>query len=366
MVLTYYITRWPYAAAWKIAHLFRKKKQTILYCEDAFDAILFQNVQKHLPPIPIVAKNKKVRDTLRLMNFAATCPPTFPDAVIMFRKSAWKFPVKQIVKIGFTHGAYSFKRFPKAYYYNMFDVFFLTSETDQQRMLEHGVTNGTVIGYPKTDSIVDGSMNADNQKALADKIGLHPQKKTILFSATWDGSGMSAIDKWYDRLDALTPTYNILVTVHSWTSQTYLQPLKENKDIYFIDDYDILRYVMLADVCISDTTSLIAEFCLMDKPIITFRVAKTARTMPDVMQMIESVSARIDAFEELQPAITDALRSPDRLKTRRANVVRTMVNPFDGKAGQRAAQEIVKLVPQLPLLDKSPSHIEIEHNGDDQ
>jgi UDP-N-acetylglucosamine 2-epimerase len=308
-------------------------------------------VQKHLPPIPIVAKNKKIRDTLRSMNFAATCPPTFPDAVIMFRKSAWKFPVKQIIKIGFTHGAYSFKRFPKAYYYNMFDVFFLTSDADMERMIKHGVTTGKVIGYPKTDSILDGSINQHNQKELADRIGLHPQKKTILFSATWDGSGMSAIDKWYDRLDALTPIYNILVTVHSWTSQAYLQPLKENKDIYFIDDYDILRYVMLADVCISDTTSLIAEFCLMDKPIITFRVPRTDRTMPDVLQMIESVSARIDTFDELEPAIKEALQSPNRLKPQRDAVVQTMVNPFDGKAGLRAAQEIVKLLPELKPVE---------------
>ena len=89
------------------------------------------------------------------MNIDAKRSLVFPDTVIMFRKSAWKFPVKQIKKIGFTHGAYSFKRFPKAYYYNMFDIFFLTSDADLERMIKHGVSTGSVIGYPKTDSIAE-------------------------------------------------------------------------------------------------------------------------------------------------------------------------------------------------------------------
>ncbi len=350
MVLSYYFARWPYAAAWQVARFFRRKKQTILYCEDAFDAILFQNVQKYLAPVTIVAKNTQVRDKLREMGFDARRAPVFPDAVILFRKSAWKFPVKKIIKIGFTHGAYSFKRFPKAYYYNMFDIFFLTSEADLQRIIKHGVTTAKVIGYPKTDSILDGSMDESAQQKLAERIGLHPGKKTVLFSATWDGSGMSAIDKWYNRLNELAPTYNLLVTVHSWTSDLYVQPLKNNANIYFIQDFDILRYVKLADVCISDTTSLIAEFCLLDKPIITFRVPTTARTMPDVLQMIELVSARIDTFDELKPAIEHALRAPNERKRQRDEVVRTLVDPFDGKAGFRAAQHIIKLIPELQPL----------------
>ena len=188
------------------------------------------------------------------------------------------------------------------------------------------------------------------EKELAETIGLHPGKKTLLFSATWDGSGMSAIDRWHDRLDAISEKYNIIVTVHAWTSEAYVKSLEQNPNVHFIRDYDILRYVKLADVCISDTTSLIAEFCILDKPVITFRVQKTARTTDDVMKMIEAVSERIDAFEELAPAVEKALANPDERMAQRTKVVRTMVNPLDGKAGLRAAQEMSKLIPDVELL----------------
>lgn len=347
MVLSYYMTRWPYAIAWKTVHLFRRRPRVVFHCENEFDVFLFRNVQKHLPPIPIVAKKKKVRDNLQAMNYTAKRSPYFPDAVIMFRNSAWKFPVKQITKIGFTHGAYSFKRYPKAYYYNMFDVFLMTSDADVERIKKHGVTTAKAVGYPKTDSFLDGSITPDSLKQLAARLGLDDAKKTVLFSATWDGSGMSAIDRWFDRLDTLTPAYNILVTVHSWMSEHFVQVLKKNEHIHFIQDMDILKYLMLADICISDTTSLIAEFCLLDKPIITFRVPPTPRTMPDVMQMIESVSDRIDTFEELAPAIQRALDSPNERQEQRQQAARTIVYPFDGKAGLRAAQDIFKLLPWL-------------------
>ena len=89
--------------------------------------------------------------------------------------------------------------------------------------------------------------------------------------------------------------------------------LKNNPDLVFIDDYEILRYIMIADVCIGDTNSLLAEFCLLDKPIITFRVPVTARTMPDVMELIEKISIRIDTFEELAPAVERLFKNGDEL-----------------------------------------------------
>jgi hypothetical protein len=347
MVFSYYLTSPLYCAAWRVVRLFRKGNKIILYCEDAFDALLFRNVQKHLKPVPLVAKNKKVKQNLRALGFTSTTMPSFPDVVIMFRNAAWKFPCKQIIKIGFEHGAYNFKRFSKTGYYDFFTVFFMTSEADLARARNRGITIAKAVGFPKIDAAVDGSITRAQLDELSGRLGLDPSKKTLLFSSTWDGSGMSAIDTWYNRVGELNDRYNLLVTVHSQMSESYRRALQANPHITFITDYELFLPIMLSDVCLGDTNSLIAEFCLFDKPIITFRVPPTSRTMPDVMELIESVSYRIDTFEELEPAIERVLRNPSEKSIQRKQAVQTFLGNPDGKAGLRAAGEIITIVPEL-------------------
>jgi CDP-Glycerol:Poly(glycerophosphate) glycerophosphotransferase len=347
VVFSYYLTTPFYRLTWHALRLFRKKRKIILYCDDAFDIVLFHNVQKHLNPVHIAAKNRKVRKKIEAMGYSSEIMPSFPDAVIMFRNMAWKFPYKKIIKIGFEHGAYNFKRFSKAQYYNQFNIFFMTSETDVARAHARGIKTVKAVGFPKIDSVFDGSISPELLRDLAARIGLDPKKKTLLFSSTWDGSGMSAIHTWYKRVSLLKDRYNLMVTVHAWMDEMYSTELKNNPDLVFIDDYEITRYIRLADVCIGDTNSLLAEFCLLDKPIITFRVPATARTMADVTDLIEKISIRIDTFEELAPAVEKLLKNGDDLSARRKEAVTITLGQPDGKAGLRAAGEIIKLLPEL-------------------
>jgi hypothetical protein len=347
MVFSYYLIRPFYSCAWRAVRLFRKKPVCILYCDDAFDAVLFTNVQKHLKKIPLVAKNRKVRDALKAIGFDSKYMPAFPDLVIMFRNMAWKFPCKKIIRIGFEHGAYNFKRFSKAAYYNLFTIFFMTSSHDVERVKKLGVTTAEAIGFPKIDAAFDGSITSQTLEKLSTTIGLDPKKKTVLFSATWDGSGMSAVHLWYDRVGELAERCNLLVTLHPWVSDKYRTVLAEKTGFFFINDDQLLPYIMLADICIGDTNSLIAEFCLLDKPIITFRIPPTPRTMPDVIEMIERVSLRIDSFDALPAAIDKLLNEPALQATARREATRLFFDEPDGRAGKRAADKIISMLPEL-------------------
>ncbi|MBW6515962.1 MAG: CDP-glycerol glycerophosphotransferase family protein [Candidatus Cloacimonetes bacterium] len=273
--------------------------------------------------------------------------PVFPDAIIMFRNAAWKYPVKKIIKIGLTHGAYSFKRTPKSYYYNMFDLFLMTSEADVLRSREKGVYTTKTIGYPKSDTLLDDTYNKDILTELRTKINLNVKKLTLLFTATWDGSGMSAIDKWFNRLPDLYDNYNILVNLHHKMSLYYINYLRSLPGIYFIDQLDIYPYLLISDVCISDTSSLIAEFCVADKPIVTFTVRKTDRTTDDISSIIDKVSVSIDNFEQLPAAINESIAKKKEMSIIRKQIANMLISPLDGKAGFRAANEITKLIPDL-------------------
>lgn len=348
MVLSYYVIRLFYPALWHLHRLLRRRTLVVLYCDDPFDLALFENVGKHLKKIPVVAKNRKVKQKLEERGcFGALLMPVFPDGVIMFRNMAWKFPCSRIVKIGFEHGAYNFKRFSKAQYYNMFTVFFMTSRHDVERLRRHGVIKAEAVGFPKIDGAFDGSITKDQREEISAGLKLDPEKKTLLFSATWDGSGMSAVHLWYDRIGELADTYNVLVTLHPWVSDSYRTALRGDDRVHFIEDDVLLPYIMVADVCIGDTNSLIAEFCLLDKPIITFRCAATARTLADVVELIEKVSLRIDRFEEVAPAVSDLIANPARHNAARREATAIFFDAPDGCSGKRAARRIIELIPQM-------------------
>ncbi|MBN1758333.1 MAG: CDP-glycerol glycerophosphotransferase family protein [Chitinispirillaceae bacterium] len=347
MVLSYYFRKPVYSLVWNVLHAIGRTDVCILYCEDAFDVQLFANVQRFLQPVPIVAKNRAVQGALSRQGFKSRILPAFPDCVIMFRNMAWKFPCGKIIRIGFEHGAYNFKRFSKAQYYNLFTVFFMTSSHDVRRAEQLGVRTAIAVGYPKIDGMFDGSVTDKHLAALAESAKLDPRKKTLLFSATWDGSGMSAVHRWYNRITELTDRFNVLVTLHPWVSEEFRSALKTSPGLFFVDDYNVLPFIRLADICIGDTNSLIAEFCLLKKPTITFRLPPTPRTMPDVIEVIERISVRISSFDELLAAIDEVSAHPEVCRKQQEAAIELFFDTPDGKAGRRAAEKIIQLVPQL-------------------
>ena len=344
MVFSYYIKFTLYNFFWYINRAIRKNKKYILYCEDAFDIILYQNIGEYLENIDIVAKNSDVKKKLKSLGYHnVSTLPSFPDAVIMFRNMAWKFPCKKIVKIGFKHGAFNFKRHSKAEYYNMFNLFFLTSSKEIDIVRALGVTIELAVAYPKIDHLFRSTAFSTKDIQHLSSI-INPSKKTLLFASTWDKSGMSAIDKWYDKISLLKSRFNLLVTVHDWMSEKYKKALRSNPDVFFIEELDRLKYIKIADICINDTSSLIAESCLLDKPLITFKVDNTARTISETMDLIDKISLRIDKFDELERSIDIFLENKDLFKKERELVSNILFDKPDGYSGKRAAERIKSLL----------------------
>ncbi len=68
---------------------------------------------------------------------------------------------------------------------------------------------------------------------------LFPLKFAMLFgypnfstfvTATWDKSGQSAVERWADKLAPLTQRYNVMVTVHPWTSAHFIEQIRSGPD----------------------------------------------------------------------------------------------------------------------------------------
>jgi len=320
MVLSYYLYKYPYKLCWNLLNLLHKNPPAMAYCAEPLDYVVLKPVLDHLPGIPIIAKNSKTARYLRQKGLSCRRMPQFPGLVILCRHAAHKFPEDKIIKIGFRHGAYHFKRFAGTKYYNFFDCYFVTSHREQELARARGIKTAVALGFPKLDPLFDGSYPPEKLDQYRQQAKIDPTKKTILFTATWDKSGMSAIHLWIDKIGQLLDKYNVIVTVHPWTSKKYVRKLKSDRDIFFIDDPEIAPYLLLADVLVGDTSSIIAEFCVLDKPIITFKVPATGRTDPEAIQLLRQISITIEKFEELEPAICSSLQHPTQKSASRQQI----------------------------------------------
>ena len=347
MVLSYYLLKAPYTLIWEARNLLGLNKEVMLYCANTLDYQIFAPVQKYLPELKVIAKDRKTQQELQAIGVASVRYPVFPKAVIMCRQAGYKFPANRMIKVGMRHGAYTFKPFANSKGYNLLNHFYMTSQREVERSQQVGIKNGIAIGYPKLDPIFDGTITTSQLHALRQQLELSPEKPTILFTATWNDSGVSAVSLWYDKLAELTSNYNLLVTVHPWTSEAIKQQIETTPGVQLIRSPDVVPYIQLADLCIGDTSSILAECCALDKPIITFRVDDGKRTVPEVKQMISEFSQQIDSFEQLPEAILDALDNPDRRKSAREKANQMMFDELDGKAGLRAAQHLKSILPEL-------------------
>lgn len=347
MVPGYYLLKWPYTGLWKWAQLLNSPRPVVVYATTPLDIVVLKPVLRHLPLIPILPRNRKTKSYANRLGFPCISHPAFPRVVLMARHSAHLFSCPEIIRIGFRHGPYCFKAFAKSEYYNLFHLFFMTSEKEVEKARACGILTGKAIGFPKLDPAFDGTWNEETLLPYRNSLGLTGDKPTVIFTSTWDRSGMSAIDQWISFLPQIAKTYHVLITVHPWMSSRYVKVLRKMPGIHFIEDPDILPYLLVSDCLVGDMSSIIAEFCALDKPMVTFRVPRGSRVLPEIEAMLEEISVRIDRSSELFKAIEVCLENPNAQREFRQKAIATIFGSLDGKAGLRAAEIIRKWVPGL-------------------
>lgn len=156
----------------------------------------------------------------------------------------------------------------------------------------------------------------------------HGKSRLVLYAPTFSPSMTSlphlkeALVEYVNSKDVL-----LLVKLHPLTSPEWASEYKElaslHPDIVWIDDHGISKYLLMADLMISDTSSTVYEFLLLNKPVVTFR----------------SISQNIywENFTEitgLEEACNRALHDPDSV-SKRQWIVENFDPHLDGKCSER-------------------------------
>ncbi|HEX8562898.1 MAG TPA: CDP-glycerol glycerophosphotransferase family protein [Flavobacterium sp.] len=129
-------------------------------------------------------------------------------------------------------------------------------------------------GWPKLDVYgADTSGFAEIKNAL---LAEHGAQKLLLYAPTFSPKLTSA-PHLQDAIRSLAQNkeYLILLKFHPLMAQEWLDAYQklaaEVPNIIYENEKNIVKFLLMADLLISDTSSVIYEFLLLDKPVITFK-----------------------------------------------------------------------------------------------
>ena len=129
----------------------------------------------------------------------------------------------------------------------------------------------------------------------------HNKKYLVLYAPTFSPS-LTSLPFLKEGLANLSKQRDVLIilklhplTKQEWANE-YKTIAKEYPDILWVDDHNVTKYQIMADVMISDTSSTIYEFLLLDKPVITYKAVAKDKFWID-----------IDAPDKLPEAFDKAL-----------------------------------------------------------
>jgi hypothetical protein len=221
--------------------------------------------------------------------------------------------------------------------------------------LEAGSPAIRLIGMPKVDALVDGSLTRN--RVLA-SLGLPADRPTVLYAPTWSpasslntlGSALlqrlrtlpvNVIVKLHDRSRDLRPQYSGGV---DWPAalHAHLAP----GAAVLASSADICAYLVAADVMVTDHSSAGFEYLLRDRPLVRIHLPDLialANIHQDYVQLLADVSESTTAVEDTVAAVERALADPAaKSSTRRAVAADLFHQP--GTATARCAHALYEAI----------------------
>jgi hypothetical protein len=224
-----------------------------------------------LPPSQIVELDKMRKQTF--------------DLVFCAHVSGY-FPKDEQERIQLFHGV-SFRNMAVRRDVLVYDRLFLTGPymrrlfTDQQ-MLRDRDPRLVNIGFPKLDKLLDGTLD---RSAILKRVGFSGRRPVILYAPTGqkDNSLEHTGEAVLERLRA-TGKYDILIKLHDHPRDrgtdwpTRLKPLLD-KHTRLATGLDVVPYMFVADLLLTDASSVSNEFALLDRPMVFLDVPQLLAAM---------------------------------------------------------------------------------------
>ena len=223
------------------------------------------------------------------------------------------FKIRHYFDVYFTSGPFvtvKFKELQKKYKY------FLVEETGWSKI-------DYILRYPT--------------KRIQKEFNIPENKKVILYAPTFSPKMQSAKEILPIIPTIIKDDEIWFLKFHDLMDKKIVENFKENisSNIKLIDSFDITPFLHLADVLISDTSSVIYEFLILDKPIITFKTQSRFDKGIDISHP-----------DELRTAIDRSFQDPAEFHENRMKHIQE-INPYlDGRISENIIEKLIKLKEQ--------------------
>ena len=221
--------------------------------------------------------------------------------------------------------------------------------------IDEGSPAARLIGMPKLDCLVDGSLKRDE---LLSSMGIDPARKTILYAPTWSAhsSVVSMGEELVQRLGEAG--YAVIVKLHDrsrdleyvnsggvdWGER--LQPLLKQYGGVLATGKNSSRYLPAADIMITDHSSVGFEYLLLDRPLIRIHVPELIKNTdiePSYVELLASAAASVASVDEVMAAVERSFVDPRANSATRISVANEMFYQ-PGTATDRAVKELYDLM----------------------
>jgi hypothetical protein len=190
-------------------------------------------------------------------------------------------------------------------------------------------------GWPKLDIYGRDFEKYDSEKHAL--LNNHTAKHIVLYAPTFSPSMTSAyylIEEFKEL--AKNGQYLILIKFHDLMASEMIDAYKQlsikHDNIVYEEERNIVKFLLMADCMISDTSSVVYEFLLLDKPVITFKSKSKSIRWQNAMQ-----------YEGLKTLVETNLKV-DPFKSERKKIGEEYHPYTDGKSALRMVEATERFI----------------------
>lgn len=315
--------------------------------------VLWYVHQKKIPQFPL---KDKVRYTFSIQEAYEFRPDAVyaPGNIVPYYLSG--------VKCSIFHG-YAAEKRDQFHIRNYFDIYmtqgpYFTQEFEKLQR-KYGDFEVLETGWTRQDWIAQHRNDFNEEKAQL--LREHGCERIVLYAPTFSPR-LTSLPKIKSSLIHLVEQKNVLLLIklHPLTCQEWVEEYKDlarqHQHVIFEEDFSVTKYMLMADVMISDTSSTIYEMLLLDKPVITLNTVSQDPYWKD----INDASLLLEAY--------DAVFTDEKLIQRRQWIIQNYDPYNDGKCAQRmleGAEEFIRRhgVPQRRKLNLWRKYVSIKTFG---
>ncbi len=201
-----------------------------------------------------------------------------------------------------------------------------------------------ITGYSQMDPLFRGETGPLGYE-------IDKTKKTVLYAPTFT-PGLSSIPAMSSYLEANPECFddlNVIMKLHpmapeiyprEWRALKHLCHTKENMHFAEAGSDNIVNYLAVADVLVSDLSSVVFQFLAVDRPIITFNHPERRNSPQYDAEGLEwrwrDMGIEIDRMQDLRPEINEALKDPSSKQEIRKKYKELLFGDVvDGRTGER-------------------------------